>query len=346
MTKVWKVSVEDDDSLDLSEAVQILNNGGVVAFPTETVYGLGAVAYDSRAVDKIFLAKGRPQDNPLICHVVSLTEAKQLQKGENQLLDRLGKVFWPGPLTLVVQRADMIPDNVTAGLETVGIRIPSHPVALRLLRRLKKPLAAPSANRSGRPSPTRADHVLADLDGLIDGIIDGGLCEVGLESTVLDITVSPPRILRPGGITPGVLERVIGEVTYEETCLTSNEPARSPGMKYTHYSPATPLVLVEKNLKTDEDRLVEVADGLAAEGNKVGLLLTLESTKKGYTYPVHLLGSAQKPEEIAQRLFTVLREIDQFHYDVVVVEGVEAKGIGLAVMNRLRKAAASKFIGR
>ena len=234
----------------------MLGKGEVVAFPTETVYGLGALATDEKAVDKIFKAKGRPSDNPLIVHIGTQEEVAHYAVNISQAANKLMKAFWPGPLTLVFERMpEVIAPNVTPGVSTVGIRMPDHPVALGLLRALKMPLAAPSANRSGKPSPTEAAHVKKDLDGLIPLILDGGQTGVGLESTVIDMTTVPPIILRPGGVTKAMIESVIGPVDVANEVAIDEAP-RSPGMKYTHYAPEAPLFIIEANLDKIEQAVM------------------------------------------------------------------------------------------
>ena len=240
-----------DKEKNYAQAVDILKSGGVVAFPTETVYGLGALATDEAAVDKIFKAKGRPSDNPLIVHIGTKEEVGNYAQSISKAAEMLMDAFWPGPLTLVFERVPgVIAPNVTPGVSTVGVRVPNHPVALNLLRELKGPLAAPSANRSGKPSPTEANHVKEDLDGLIPLILDGGRTGVGLESTVIDMTTTPPIILRPGGITREMIEKLIGPVAVASEEMTDKAP-RSPGMKYTHYAPEAPLFIIESNAEND-----------------------------------------------------------------------------------------------
>lgn len=349
VTRTWHVDPEQLLAETLRPAIAALQAGGVVAFPTETVYGLGADALNPQAVHRIFHAKGRPADNPLIVHVSSLEMATELlaEKAEIGVLEQLAAAFWPGPLTVVVSRNERLDDIVTAGLNTVGLRIPAHPVALQLIRMLERPIAAPSANRSGRPSPTQAAHVMADLGGRIEGIIDGGSATVGLESTVLDITEWPPVLLRPGGVTPEDLSGVLGtQVTIDGNVHAARadlvhqaQPVRSPGMKYVHYAPSTPLLLVER--PTDTDSLTRIALEQQAMGKKVALLLTDETADLSLPFPTLRLGSRLQPDQIAAGLFAALRDVDRGGYDLVIVEGIEASGVGLAVMNRLRRAASA-----
>ncbi|HPU00429.1 MAG: threonylcarbamoyl-AMP synthase [Firmicutes bacterium] len=306
-------------------AARLIRRGGLVAFPTETVYGLGAAATDRSAVKKIFKAKGRPADNPLIVHVAGLDQVKEsaasLPPGALHLMKR----FWPGPLSLVLPRSDKIPPEVSAGLPTVAVRMPAHPVALSLIRAAGVPIAAPSANRSGRPSPTSLRHVLEDLAGKIDAVIDGGPCQVGLESTVLDLSGSHPLILRPGAITREQLEAVLGvPVAVAQGCKDGTPP--SPGMKYRHYAPRAPLLLVAGARPRRRALLAALARHYRKKGLKVGLL-------RAPTEPEGL-------RRAAKRLYQVLRGFDAQGVDLILAEGVSARGLGAALMNRLRRAAA------
>lgn len=350
VTHLWNVDPVHPLRDELQPAADLLRVGGLVAFPTETVYGLGADALSAAAVARIFQAKGRPQDNPLIVHVSSLEMAYSLmgQSDERPILDILAAAFWPGPLTLVVTRNHRIGDQVTAGLGTVGLRMPSHPVALALIDELERPIAAPSANRSGRPSPTMPQHVMADLNGRIEGIVSAGACSVGVESTVLDITEWPPVLLRPGGATPEEISGVLGtEVVVDRHVhvpVTDPEATqvRSPGMKYRHYAPSTPLILVEASAFTRE-RLRDLIAIQQSQGNRVGILATDEADVASLDLPVVRMGSRARPDQIAANLFSALRHVDRTDVDVVLVEGIDDRGVGLAVMNRLRRAAGRRI---
>lgn len=330
-----------DNEKIYSQAVDLLNKGEIVAFPTETVYGLGAIATNEEAVKKIFEAKGRPSDNPLIVHIGTIEELKNYVDEIPDITYPLIEKFWPGPLTLIMKtKKDYFAPNVTAGLSTVGIRMPNHPVALNLLKKLGKPVAAPSANRSGRPSPTKAIHVLEDLQGLIPFIIDGGETGVGIESTVLDITTTPPVILRPGGITFEMLKEVVGEViqpTIEEQKLESTP--KSPGMKYTHYAPKAPLYLIEK----DTIRVKKAVEKLKDEGHQVALLAPANfcNVNADYFFP---FGNDENQEEMAASLYDLLRECDKTEATIILATTTSRKGIGEAVMNRLEKASGQKRI--
>jgi L-threonylcarbamoyladenylate synthase len=310
------------DPSNIARAAAILRGGGLVAFPTETVYGLGANALDADAVDGIFRAKGRPASNPVIVHVASVDDAKALTTDWNDTAQKLADTFWPGPLTLVLPRADIVPDIVTAGGATVALRIPAHPVALALLRACGFPLAAPSANRSTELSPTRAEHVARSLDGLIDLILDGGPTTVGLESTVLDVSVSPPRLLRPGLVSLAELQACVGMVEIGPAETTT--PARSPGQMAKHYAPRTPLELVEGNA---ESRVAE----LRAAGERVAWL-TFADAADAITMP-------NDPAAYAAALYATLHTLDAANYARIIVEAPPATDAWLAVRDRLRRAA-------
>ncbi len=332
---------------ELAEAAHVLRSGGLVAFPTETVYGLGANALDPEAVNKIFRAKGRPADNPLIVHIAEISQVEDLSDDITVPARRVMEAFWPGPLTVVLPKKPGVPGEVTAGLQTVAVRMPDHPVARELIRLAGVPVAAPSANRSGRPSPTTAQHVRNDLEGRIDVIVDGGACRVGLESTVLDLTSEPPVILRPGGITREEIEEVIGPVEIDPALweLHDRGTPKSPGMKYAHYSPKAEVVVVAGD---DYGKIfVKVSELILkyrSSDKKVGVLASLE-TGRGYSadavYPV---GSRANLVTVAQNLFYGLRFLDDEEVDLIIAEGYPEEGIGLAIMNRLRKAAGNNVI--
>ena len=334
----------DSTPADIGRAAAILRAGRLVAFPTETVYGLGANGLDEDAVARIFAAKGRPQDNPLILHVAASDEVRPLLKEVPEEAERLMARFWPGPLTLVLPRSPLVPDIVTGGLDTVAVRLPDHPVARRIIRAAGVPIAAPSANLSGRPSPTTAEHVLADLDGRVEVVIDGGPTHVGVESTVLDLTTTPPAILRPGGVTREQLEDFLGAVIGPEASREGGDQQRprSPGMKYTHYSPAAPLLLF---LGPPELVVRAVAERAAAErrdGRRVGILTNdrhLEAYRADPGDILVSLGPEGDARAAAMHLFQCLRAFDAEGAEVILAEGIDEAGIGLAVMNRLRKAA-------
>lgn len=330
-------------------AARILARGGVVAFPTETVYGLGANALDGRAVRRIFRAKGRPADNPLIVHIASFQDVQELVAYLPPRATLLMQHFWPGPLTLIMPRSDIIPDEVTAGLDTVGIRMPSHPVAQALIRVARLPIAAPSANTSGRPSPTTGQHVLRDLRGKIDAVVDGGPSTVGVESTVLDLTSPVPTILRPGGVTYEDLQAVLGEVAIDPAVKGQQvEHPRAPGMKYKHYAPAGEVFLVTGDLDRVVARVRSLVATWQSRGRRVAVLATSETAPAYQAAPrpdyLEVLGSRRQPATIAANLFSALRNCDRHHADIILAETFTEEGIGLAIMNRLRKSAANRII--
>jgi len=327
----------------LDEAVALLKQGECVAFPTETVYGLGANALDAEAVAKIYAAKGRPADNPLIVHIHSVEQVSVLTAGCHPLARTLMDRFWPGPLSLVLPKSDTIPDIVSAGLDTVAIRMPDHILALELLRRADLPVAAPSANISGSPSPTRAEHVLQDLNGRIPLIIDGGPTGWGVESTVLDCTCWPFRVLRPGGVTVEQLQQ-FAEVEIDPAVFHNGVTAkpRSPGMKYRHYAPKAEVVLVLGDHMPE--KINQLAHTPEHAGRKLGVLAASEHLQAYPGMTVLDLGPQSDPKTAATRLYDLLRAVDQLGLDVVFVEGYAEKEIGLALMNRLRKAAGSRVI--
>lgn len=343
-TQIWQLNPGSPDPEIISRAAEIIKKGGLVAFPTETVYGLGANGLDEEAVAGIYRAKGRPSDNPLILHVADFEMAERLSSNLPPEALHLMEQFWPGPLTLVVPKSKDIPQQVTGGLATVAIRMPDHPVALALIKAAGLPIAAPSANRSGRPSPTTAAHVRADLEGRVDAILDGGSAGLGVESTVLDLTGTVPVILRPGGATYEQLSRVLKSVILDPSVLgeklPENQTPRSPGMKYIHYAPTAPVILFEGEPAKVRQTLSRRARELSAAGKQVGILATEESAA-GYAdqAKVLTLGHRKTPSDAAALLFGRLREFDQLKVDVILAEGIETQGIGLAVMNRLRRAA-------
>ncbi len=335
MTKVERVAARS-----LKEAGEMIRAGEVVAFATETVYGLGANALSGEAVRKIFRAKGRPGDNPLIVHVASLGQVPPLIKGDMpDAAKKLAEAFWPGPLTMIMDKSPLVPSEVSAGLSTVGIRMPSLESARALIEEAGVPIAAPSANRSGRPSPTTAVHVLEDMDGLIPLILDGGSCEVGLESTVLDVTAFPPRVLRPGGVTAEMIAEVVGAVALDASILkplAQGEEARSPGMKYRHYAPKARLTIVRG--KGAPEAIKRLYDEAERAGERA-CVLSLDGHKSVYGAR-RVRGMGEDARAMAKELFAALRELDGEGVTRAFSEAVEARGVGLAVMNRLGRAAA------
>jgi len=332
------------DKLDY--AGKVLREGGLVIFPTETVYGLGANALNSEAVKGIFKAKGRPSDNPLIVHIYSLEQLSYIVSEVNEMARKAMDAFWPGPLTIIMKKSHNVPDGVTAGLETVGVRMPKHNVAIPLLKAAGVPVAAPSANTSGKPSPTRVDHVIYDMDGKVDVILDGGSCQVGLESTVLDVTSVPPKILRPGGVTLEMLREVLGEVELDAGLLKKPEgdfKPRAPGMKYTHYSPDADVTVVEGEPERVAAHIKERLDQCKLKGIKAGVLATDETKALYGDSFIISAGSRLNPSTIAESLFDCLREFDKYGIQAVFAEAVPNNGIGLAIMNRMNKAAGFKI---
>ncbi|WP_244163266.1 L-threonylcarbamoyladenylate synthase [Paenibacillus pectinilyticus] len=353
MTRYWNVQHGDEREIaqHISEAALLLQQGDTVAFPTETVYGLGADATNTAAVKQIFAAKGRPSDNPLIVHIAdaeqlgSLVQAGSLTSHHRILM----KAFWPGPLTIVLPViAGSLSPLVTAGLQTVGIRIPDHPIALQLLRESGLPIAAPSANSSGRPSPTLAAHVHDDLDGKIGGIVDRGATGVGVESTVIQLVDGELYVLRPGGVTAEQLQSVLPDIRLHATDHEEVEAAdtpRAPGMKYTHYAPKGYMHIVQGDDENEVSaRIQSDVDAAKARGESTGVLTFEESVGKYRADLVLACGSLARPETIARELYAALRDFDHKGISYIVAEGVPESGIGRAIMNRLLKAAGHQRI--
>ena len=343
-TQYIKVDLMGSDKL--SEPAAAIRRGELVAFPTETVYGLGADALNPDAVLSIFAAKGRPNDNPLIVHISDLEMLKPLVTEIKPEVLKLITAFWPGPLTIVLQKSPVVPTEITAGLDTVAVRMPDHPIALELIKKAGVPIAAPSANRSGRPSPTLAEHVLEDMSGRISWIIDGGSCRVGLESTVLDMTGDIPTILRPGGITLEMIEQVTGKVQLDTYLINgkSTEKPRSPGMKYTHYAPKGEVIVVSGEQKKVSQWINQAAQIDEEAGNKVVVLAAKEHLPEYRVNITKAFGAAGSPEEIATNIFRLFRDCDRLEADKIYVEAIPKTGIGLAVMNRLEKAAGGRVV--
>ena len=347
-TLVLKVNSQEPDIDKVRVAADIIREGGLVAFPTETVYGLGADALNSKAVLALFEAKKRPLDNPPIVHVENVSDVYRLAKQISPKAERLMREFWPGPLTLVFKRSETVPEVTVAGLDTIAIRMPQHKVALALIRESDRPIAAPSANLAGRPSPTSAKHVFDDLNGRIDAILDGGPTRIGVESTVLDLSVDPPQVLRPGGTPLEALRKVLGDVKLHPFVAAEKElpidKTRSPGMKHKHYAPNADVIIVEGAISAVVGKVKELADAYRLNGVKVGVLATDETIAAYRADVVKSLGSRFNLAVIAQNLFRLLREFDAEGVDVIIAEGVPTEGLGLAVMNRLRKASGYKIV--
>lgn len=329
--------------LGAQQGAELIAMGDLVAFPTETVYGLGANGLNGDAVKHIFEVKGRPNDNPLILHVGNMRQVERLWTEIPQVARVLINTFWPGPLTLVYHSSAIVPEEVTAGLKTVALRMPDNPVALALIREAGVPIAAPSANLSGRPSPTTAHHVWEDLNGKIPMILDGGPCKYGVESTVLSL-VDTPTILRPGAITKEMLEAVIGHVELADCLLKpmeAGEKAMSPGMKYKHYAPKAQVYVVTGKPKKTVTRILERYAQLTAEGKKVRIAGTKQTMKMYREQGVEavLMGDRKDPVTLCANLFSLLRDLDKEGADVILCEGISPEGVGLAYMNRLLRAA-------
>ncbi|MGV8077950.1 MAG: L-threonylcarbamoyladenylate synthase [Methanosarcina sp.] len=351
-TRVFRVSEENFEAV-LEEAAAIIRSGGTVAFPTETVYGLGADGLNPGAVRKIFEAKERPPGNPLSLLVHSREDLEKVAKNIPEKALKLMDSFWPGPLTIILEKNDIVPEITSGNLQSIGLRMPDHRIPLELVKRAGTPLAAPSANLSGKPSPSLAVHVVADLSGRIDAIIDGGDAAIGLESTVVDMTVEPPVVLRPGAVGIEELERVIGKVRsgYKDANVGTDvvKLDKKAGQKYRHYTPDTKVVLVEGEGKSVSDKIVELLEKYRSEGQKVGFLFSEETagffTLKGLnTGEFFLLGSREEPEVAARKLFEGFRELDRKGLDIIVADGSFSRsGLGEALINRLREASSVRL---
>jgi L-threonylcarbamoyladenylate synthase len=323
---------------DIDRAAEIIKSGGLVALPTETVYGLGADALNEKALSSIFEVKGRPADNPLIIHVSSASELDKWCNAIPPAAYGLAEVFWPGPLTMLLEKKPVIPSLVTAGLSTVAVRCPRHPLALELIRRSGVPIAAPSANPSGKPSPTTAEHVLGDIGGRIEAVLDGGPCTVGLESTIIDLTVSPPRILRPGGISKEQLVEALGVVEVDGGLINQDEKPKSPGMKYRHYAPQAELII----LSGDRQRIFDYINAAPNEGSAV---LCYDGDQHYITDKLCVsYGSENTPSTLAENLFASLRKLDRADIKMIYARCPSEEGLGFAVANRLKKAAGGRVI--
>lgn len=342
-TKIVKIDSNNIDTSLLTEAAGILKNGGLVAFPTETVYGLGADGLNEEAAKKIYAAKGRPSDNPLIVHIADFHGLEELTRECPDKGRKLAEAFWPGPLTLIFKKSSKVPLSTTGGLDTVAIRMPSHLIAYELIRTSGIYIAAPSANVSGRPSPTKAEHVIEDLDGKIDMIIDGGKVNIGLESTIVDVTSKIPVILRPGYITVDMIEKVIGRVDIDKAVFSGIQDAnirpKAPGMKYKHYAPKGDLTIYEGSSENVVKAINKITEEKLLLGYRVGIIATEETFpyyKKGN---VKTIGTRKDENTIARGLFEVLRDFDSEGTDYIFTESFDNNHLGQAIMNRLLKAA-------
>ncbi len=332
-TKLFTAPLTEDE---LHTAAAIIREGGLLGIPTETVYGLGANALDADACRRIYEAKGRPQDNPLIIHIPEAGWLSRYCREVPQAAYALAEAFWPGPLTMILPKKDIVPLRTTGGLDTVGVRCPDHPVTLEIIRRADVPIAAPSGNLSGRPSPTTAQHMVEDMNGRIDGIVDGGPCGVGVESTILDLTCTPPRLLRPGGLPLEALQAVLGEIEVDKAVvskLAEGEKPKAPGMAYRHYAPKAPVTVVSG----DPDK--SAAYILAHLSPKSGVICFHEYLPEFIGHAVHDLGHRDDKAEQAQRVFDALRTFDETDVTEIWAQCPDSSGLGMAVENRLKKAA-------
>lgn len=334
----------EEDALDLEAlrtAGEILKKGGLVAFPTETVYGLGGDGLNPDSSRKIYAAKGRPSDNPLIIHICRWEDIYEIADPVPEAAKKVAEAFWPGPLTMILKKKDIVPKETTGGLDTVAIRFPSHKTAQALIEAAGGFVAAPSANASGRPSPTLAKYVAEDMDGRIDMIIDGGVVGIGLESTIIDLTGEGPMILRPGYVTQEMLSRILGQVDMDKTILDANckERPKAPGMRYRHYAPRAELVIMEGTQENVTAAINEKTRAYQAAGERVGVIAT-DETKEDYCADiVKSVGAREDEDAVARSLFRILREFDDENVTKIYSEAFCAEGLGQAVMNRLLKAA-------
>ncbi len=340
MTKILRINPINPQAEMIREAAAVIKNGGTVAFPTETVYGIGADAFNAEACSNIFRIKGRPIDNPLIVHISKQEQLSKVAVNVPQNLIEAAKILWPGPVTFILKKAKDIPNEVSAGLDTVAVRMPAHPIALRLIDQSETPIAAPSANISKKPSATKAEHVIKDLDGKVDLIIDGGEAAFGLESTIIDTSVKPYVLLRPGAFTVEELEKYLGKIKIPESInkeIGASEKAIAPGMKYRHYAPEKKLIVVKTN-----DILMKAADFIP-KNKKFVVLCSNEMADRlndGANIKIMRLGSESNLYEISKNIFDSFRRIDKLEADFALVQTFPERGIGLALMNRIIKASA------
>jgi len=343
VTKVIKINRDCFEPEEMAEAAALLRTGRLVAFPTETVYGLGANALDETAAKRIYAAKGRPSDNPLIVHIAEMSALYDLTEEVPEVAVKLGEKFWPGPLTMILRKSNRVPSGTTGGLQTVAIRLPADPIARELIRQSGVYVAAPSANASGRPSTTTAQHVYEDLSGRIDMIIDGGPVSIGLESTIVDLTGDTPMILRPGYITKEQLETVLGTVVYDKAVIAKqmqeNIVAKAPGMKYRHYAPKGEMVIYEGPQEAVVTAINAEIEKRLAQSAVVGVLATDETEQLYVGGHVRSIGSRKDEDSIAAHLYKTLRDFDEIGADYIYSESFDDNPLSSAIMNRLRKAA-------
>lgn len=347
-TKILKINRDNIKAEDFEEAAKLLKEGKLVAFPTETVYGLGGNAFDPTASARIYAAKGRPSDNPLIVHIAAIEALTELATDIPDEAYRLADSFWPGPLTIILKKSDAVPKETTGGLDTVAVRMPSDEIARQLIAVSGVYVAAPSANLSGRPSTTKAEHVIEDLSGRIDMIIDGGSSDIGLESTIVDLTGKTPLILRPGFVTIEQLSEILPNITYDKAVLkksaSENIVAKAPGMKYRHYAPKGELTIYEGTSKAVISAINKAAEQKSAEGFVTGVIATDETYQEYKCDFVKTIGSRSDENAIASRLFDLLREFDKENVAYIFTESFNDNSLGQAIMNRLLKAAGYKII--
>ncbi|WP_294241939.1 L-threonylcarbamoyladenylate synthase [Pseudobutyrivibrio sp.] len=350
ITKIMDVSEEPINMEYIREASEILKSGGLVAFPTETVYGLGGDATDKEASRKIYAAKGRPSDNPLIVHIAKFSQLEDITEDLPKTAKLLADAFWPGPLTMVCNKNQVIPYETTGGLDTVAVRMPNNPVALALIEESGCMIAAPSANTSGRPSPTKASHVYEDLSGKIEAILDGGAVDIGLESTIVDLTEDVVTILRPGFINMDMLREVVGEVrmdpgiVYNDKGTTSGAKPKAPGMRYKHYAPKGDLTIISGEEDTVVGKINQLTREALKEGKKVGIIATSETADRYSEGEVLVIGNRSDESSIAHNLYDILRRFDELEVDLIYSESFATPKMGQAIMNRLLKAAGQKTI--
>lgn len=346
-TIIEKVDPAHIDTDVMEQAGKLIAEGELIAFPTETVYGLGGDALDPDASRRIYAAKGRPSDNPLIVHIADFDDMKRVAREVPEQAKKLADAFWPGPLTMIVWKSDAVPEATTGGMQTVAVRMPNHPVALELIRRSGCLIAAPSANTSGRPSPTEAQHVAEDLSGKIAMILDGGPVGIGIESTIIDLTEEKPMILRPGYITPEMLSEVLQEEVVIDPGIIAADDTRkpkAPGMKYKHYAPKAEMIIVDGAQDAVIHKINELTAAKRAEGKKVAVIAT-DETKDRYDAQVILsMGKRADEDAIAQHLYKILRECDELDVGEIYSECFQTPRIGQAIMNRLLKAAGHTVI--
>lgn len=346
-TTLYKMDLNNINAAQMQEAGDLIAAGELVAFPTETVYGLGGDALHPDAAKKIYEAKGRPSDNPLIVHIADVKDLERIAKEIPSQAKKLADAFWPGPLTMIVWKKEEVPYATTGGLETVAVRMPNHPIALELIRRSGKLIAAPSANTSGRPSPTEASHVMEDLEGRISMVLDGGAVGIGIESTIIDLTEPTPMVLRPGYITPEMLSEVLGEeVIIDPGIIAADDTTKpkAPGMKYKHYAPKADMIIVEGEESAVVDKINSLVKEAHKQEKKVAVIAT-EETKEVYQADVVLsIGKRDDEDTIAKHMYKILRKCDELDVEIVYSESFRTPRIGQAIMNRLLKAAAHQVI--